>query len=256
MQNTYKKYHKQRGISLYVVIVLVLLSTLLALWASRTALFNEMIVGNDADYQRAFEAAQAMIQDAELDIQRSAADGSACVPDGAKPDQCRPVGTSLFFPYCNGTDRTEFLTLKAALNTLTAVDSRELRCSKGICKKFIETEDWWNDATTFSAMTATNVGARYGQFTGAKTGAGSNPILSLTSAGQGAWYWVEILDVPDNVPGLMSSASSPTFTKNSFATVPGCPMYRITSIALGLKSNTRAIVQSIFMPKPSTLTGS
>ena len=94
MQNTYKKYHKQRGISLYVVIVLVLLSTLLALWASRTALFNEMIVGNDADYQRAFEAAQAMIQDAELDIQRSAADGSACVPDGAKPDQCRPAPCS------------------------------------------------------------------------------------------------------------------------------------------------------------------
>ena len=44
----------QQGISLYVVIVIVLLSMLLALWSSRTALFNEMIVGNDADYQRAF----------------------------------------------------------------------------------------------------------------------------------------------------------------------------------------------------------
>ena len=55
----------QQGISLYVVIVIVLLSMLLALWASRTALFNEMIVGNDADYQRAYVAAQAMIQDAE-----------------------------------------------------------------------------------------------------------------------------------------------------------------------------------------------
>lgn len=29
-----------------------------------------MVVGNDADYQRAFEAAQSLIQDAELDIQR------------------------------------------------------------------------------------------------------------------------------------------------------------------------------------------
>jgi Tfp pilus assembly protein PilX len=34
----------------------------------RTSLFNELIVGNDADYQRAFEAAQAILQDAELDI--------------------------------------------------------------------------------------------------------------------------------------------------------------------------------------------
>lgn len=255
MPHMTEKYKKQKGISLYVVIVLVLLSTLLALWASRTSLFNEMIVGNDADYQRAFEAAQAMIQDAELDIQRSAADGTACIPDGANPDKCRPTTMSLFFPYCNGTDKTEFLSLKTSLDSLTPVDGRQLRCSKGICKKFTETEDWWNDATTWGAMTATNVGARYGQFTGAKTGEGSNPILSLTSSDQGAWYWVEVLDVPDNVPGLMSSASSPSFTKNAFPTVPGCPMYRITSIAVGLKTNTRAIIQSIFMPQPSALTG-
>lgn len=45
--------------ALFVVIVFVMLSMLLALWASRTALFNEMVVGNDSDYQRAFETAQA-----------------------------------------------------------------------------------------------------------------------------------------------------------------------------------------------------
>ena len=49
--------HRERGIALFVVIVFVMLSMLLALWASRTAIFNEMVVGNDADYQRAFEAA-------------------------------------------------------------------------------------------------------------------------------------------------------------------------------------------------------
>ena len=62
--------HRERGIALFVVIVFVMLSMLLALWASRTAIFNEMVVGNDADYQRAFEAAQSLIQDAELDIQQ------------------------------------------------------------------------------------------------------------------------------------------------------------------------------------------
>ena len=31
---------RQRGISLFVVIVIVLLSTLLSLWAARTSLFN------------------------------------------------------------------------------------------------------------------------------------------------------------------------------------------------------------------------
>ena len=61
--------------ALFVVIVFVLLTMLAALWASRTALFGEMIVGNDADYQRAFEAAQALLQDAELDIRSAEPDG-------------------------------------------------------------------------------------------------------------------------------------------------------------------------------------
>lgn len=69
---------RQRGVALFVVIVFVMLSMLLALWASRTSLFNEMVVGNDADYQRAFEAAQALLQDAELDIRGEMADGSLC----------------------------------------------------------------------------------------------------------------------------------------------------------------------------------
>ena len=47
----------QRGISLFIVIVIVLLSTLLAQWSSRTAFVNEMVVGSVADYQPAFEAA-------------------------------------------------------------------------------------------------------------------------------------------------------------------------------------------------------
>src|SRR5256885_8542923 len=55
-----------------------MLSMLLALWASRTSLFNELVVGNDADYQRAYEAAQALLQDAELDIRGEKADGTVC----------------------------------------------------------------------------------------------------------------------------------------------------------------------------------
>src|SRR5690606_34259830 len=80
---------RQRGVALFVVIVFVMLSMLLALWASRTSLFNEMVVGNDADYQRAFEAAQALVQDAELDIRGEKADGSACT--GAA-QVCRTAG--------------------------------------------------------------------------------------------------------------------------------------------------------------------
>lgn len=72
------KHKSQHGVALFVVIVFAMLSMLLALWASRTSLFNEMLVGNDVDYQRAFEAAQALIQDAELDIRGENPNGTAC----------------------------------------------------------------------------------------------------------------------------------------------------------------------------------
>jgi type IV pilus assembly protein PilX len=89
--NTFKipRQRKQRGISLFIVIIFVMLSMLLALWASRTSLFNELIVGNDADYQRAFEAAQAILQDAELDIRGENADGSFCTPNDSDGNICR-----------------------------------------------------------------------------------------------------------------------------------------------------------------------
>ena len=45
---------QQRGVALFIVLVFVMMGMLLALWASRTALFNEMVVGNDSYYQRAF----------------------------------------------------------------------------------------------------------------------------------------------------------------------------------------------------------
>ncbi|MEO8248504.1 MAG: PilX N-terminal domain-containing pilus assembly protein, partial [Burkholderiales bacterium] len=48
---------RQRGVSIFVVLVMVLLTTLMMLWAGRTALFNELVTGNDSDYQRALEAA-------------------------------------------------------------------------------------------------------------------------------------------------------------------------------------------------------
>ena len=80
---------RQRGVALFVVIVFVLLSMLLALWASRTSMFNELVVGNDADYQRAFEAAQALIQDAELDIRNEKSNGTVCTPDVADGNICR-----------------------------------------------------------------------------------------------------------------------------------------------------------------------
>ena len=67
-EGTHYSLKKQHGIALFVVMIFVMLSMLLALWASRSSILNEMVVGNDADYQRAFEAAQTIMEDAKNDI--------------------------------------------------------------------------------------------------------------------------------------------------------------------------------------------
>ena len=59
---------RQRGISLFTILVLLLLTMLLVLGAMRLSLFNESIVGNQADAQRAYAASEALLRNAEADI--------------------------------------------------------------------------------------------------------------------------------------------------------------------------------------------
>ena len=161
-------HHRERGIALFVVIVFVMLSMLLALWASRTAIFNEMVVGNDADYQRAFEAAQSLIQDAELDIQQFDTTGYRADDNAA----LTAVYDNNIVGFSNERSTSPF-------------------CENGLCVKRLGRQDFWNnqrpsgasdpDADNpevfFDQLTADGVGARYGQFTGAKKPDEDDPLF-------------------------------------------------------------------------------
>ncbi|MFV0511948.1 MAG: PilX N-terminal domain-containing pilus assembly protein [Shewanella algae] len=228
----HRKINVQRGISMFIVIIIVMLSTLLALWASRTALFNEMVVGNDADYQRAFEAAQAMLQDAELDIRREKPDGTICTGTG---DVCRTT-TAVHWP---AEDKDLYMT-----NDILEVDPS--RCQSGICQKRVDAQDFWNDSTVLSNMTLQ--GARYGQFTGAKKGVDgdlkSNPILKKTVSGEGAWYWVEIMPYAETANATLIADS----TENAVPlNIKPAVVYRTTAIAIGNKPGTRVVLQQTYV---------
>lgn len=224
---------RQRGIALLVVMLVVLLSSLLALWAFRSSLVNETLVGNDADYQRAFEAAQAMLQDAELDIRGERADGSQCVPDPAVPAICRTGSTVAFID-----ENRELPGLLARLETAPT------RCLHGVCQKRTGAQDFWTTKSTLDAMTAATVGARYGQYTGALPAAGStatiNPLLTETAAGRGAWYWIEVMPYSTNPGGLLEGRSQLELNLNPNV------VYRITAVATGMKANTQVVLQSTF----------
>ena len=222
---------RQKGLSLLIVIVIVMLTMLMAVWGARTALFNELIVGNDADYQRTFEAAQAALQDAELDILGQTADGSACVPSSADGKICRRT-TSVWF-----VDEE-----KDVVGLLSTLESQaNVPCLQGICAKRTGKQDFWNDTALLTQMRA--VGARYGEFTGARKGSDSNPILRATAAGQGAWYWVETMPYATSGTGLITNLGGAA--KLELNLNPAV-VYRITAVAQGLKDSTQVVLQSTF----------
>lgn len=235
---------RQRGVALFVVIVFVMLSMLLALWASRTSLFNEMVVGNDADYQRAFEAAQALLQDAELDIRGEMADGTACA---AHPCRAYTNG-ALQFP----GDTNEINPL------ITKLEGETTRCKDGLCARRVGRQDFWNYKTADTpikpaANTALGevplselmaVGARYGQFTGAQLGsstAPANPILADPDAGR---YWIEIMRYSDTAKSanVIVDASTSQLPLNLDVYV----VFRITALAMGRKPGTTVVLQETY----------
>ena len=248
---------RQRGVALFVVIVFVLLSMLLALWASRTSLFNELVVGNDADHQRAFEAAQALLQDAELDIRGERADGFACDADdvSAQPLEVCRRGSVTKMPL----EAQELSPLLAYLNQQT------VRCSHGLCARRTGRQDFWNNTTVnnsttgefpLSTLTVNAVGARYGQYTGALAGNAStpaNPILADTSAdNRGGWYWIEVLpyDESSKSANLIPGTGTGLLPLNLTPSV----VYRVTALAYGRKTNisgdpvTMVVLQETYAP--------
>jgi len=225
----------QRGLALLVVMVILLLSMLLVLWASRTALFNEMVTGNDSDYQRAHEAAHAMVRDAEFDIENQRPDGSAC--DSVGYTGCRRTAVvmatgSALFP----ESTSDFEVLESSLA------SQVPSCRGGVCIAAHVDVGFWTTAAGAQGLDAMKkVAATYGQYTGAIAGDMGNPLLKTGSDSAKAWYWVEVL--PYDTSGAIAGGAAHAFAPDSRNPY----VYRITAIAQGLKKGTQAVVQSTFV---------
>ena len=219
---------------------------LLALWASRTSLFNEMIVGNDADYQRAFEAAQALLQDAELDIRRESPDRlTACTAANCRDN----IAAAYKIPI-----KGEVTQLLDDLN------QQPTKCKDGLCTKRAGRQDFWNTtgATVLAAgevklsdMTQPNVGARYGEYSGATKGDSSNPanpILADTSAdNRGGWYWIEVMNYAESAKNSGLIVGGPSTDNLLRLHLSPNVAYRTTALAYGRKSGTMAVLQQTYV---------
>jgi type IV pilus assembly protein PilX len=207
---------RQRGVAVLIVMVIVLLGSLLVLWSSRSALLNEMLTGNDSDYQRALEAAHALVRDAESDLRGETADGSPC----AAPAPCRA------FP----SDANAYLDLQ------TALAASSPSCNAGICVGDRLPPQFWASKTDLDAMKA--VAATYGARTGAQAG---DPLLANK-----AWYWIEVL--PYNLGAAIDGGDAWELAPDRERPY----VYRITVVVEGRKPATRVVVQAAVVWKKET----
>ena len=230
---------KQQGAALFTVLVVVLLSLLLVLGASRTALFNELVTGNDADYQRALEAAQLLLKDAELDVNGYRDDKTPCNANAGYIG-CRTVASNVYFPQSLKDDYPVLL---------DSVVGNTPPCSNGICSNLCPSATagfcvgndprFWTTPALLALMTPNAVSATYGEFTLATPGATGNTIL--TANPPKAWYWVEVVPYAEL---YRTGNRAPNNPKAPF-------LYRITAVAQGNKQGTQAVVQTLVVVRKS-----
>lgn len=251
LPNTYCRYTSQRGISLFAVLVMLLLSVTAVLGAFRVSNLNESILGNSSDYNRTYAAAEALIRDAEIDIRgrtppyvaqvdgnlglpcRPLAPGSLLVQAGFVGCRNRAIGD----PWIPNSD--EFDTVG---DMVAALDAS--RCWQGLCFP-VNSTDLANIENNVAAMIPR--GASYGQFTRvglAAPGAAGNPVLAGAQAR--GWYWIEAFRYSTAPP------SGPSIAAPIAPHLSNSIVYRITAIAQGLKPGTQVVLKSIFIPTPSS----
>lgn len=230
----------QRGMALLGVIMALLLASLAVLASARSGLLHEMISGQQADQQAAQAMAEALVLDAEADI-RGHFGNSPCRPSTNNASQTAPgfvgcrargtaaVATAPYFPQ----SVEEFDEVRALVQVGAAVPCRDGICVPSTLSALATLGDPASDALTA-------YGVPYGHFTQAQL----PPGTAAAQQGLRAWYWIEIFQVPADVPAPPIAPQSQVDPTRPF-------VYRITALAEGHKPGTRAVVKSLFVAHPS-----
>ncbi|WP_431095716.1 pilus assembly PilX family protein [Polaromonas aquatica] len=126
----------QRGISLVIVMIFLVILSALGITAMQSSTFSSRIARNESDRNLAFQAAEAALRDAELDIKNLRVDKSLCTPTTAG---CR----------------TELI---------NRGDGFDATCPLGRCDSSAIATPVWEDAAKW---TTTGASVAYGTYTGA-----------------------------------------------------------------------------------------
>jgi type IV pilus assembly protein PilX len=247
----------QKGVSLILVLIVLLLTLTTLLAAFRVSLLNEALVGNSSDYSRAQAAAEALIRDAEIDIRGRRPPYTTVQADGQLGWPCRPVvgeggdtnvemvgyesscrlrnsAVAPWFPQSN----EEF----DSISDIVVSSNATSRCMNAICVplNINSHAGIGSQPDTWMAF-----GATYGKYTRnslASPGGAGNPILN--GENPRAWYWIEVFRYSEvaTIGADIANKLVPSRERNF--------IYRITAVAKGLRPGTKVVIRSIFVPYP------
>jgi type IV pilus assembly protein PilX len=252
---------RQRGVSMFITLIILLLALVLALGGLGVTNFNESIVGSQSDAQRTYGAAQALLATAQRDIRLNGRDcnapdmGSAGVNDAIVPGAA--TACLLRFP----RDKADYMQMLTDAGMVGNID----RCSSqanfmGICISSSPISascaiPTVADGTAAGAQQWAN-GADYTAFIKALDGNGvdyggdaqaGSASLALTGANSRGKYWIEIF--PYNVMGESlggNGIAAPTDAPIPDGTYPF--IFRITAMAKGLKGGTVSVLRTYYVP--------
>jgi type IV pilus assembly protein PilX len=271
--------NRQRGISLFIVLIILLLSLILVLGGLVVANLNEAITGNQGDTQRAYGAAQALINDAKLDIRLNGVNCNASdFGQSGTNATMIPTGTStapncvLRFPRNFHDFPNDFNVLQTkAGSSSSCVSAASNPNLVGIC--FSNGPGDVNFAASnvgpSGTVENTSTGASYYMFTlplsvaltptstasnadygytaneGITTVGSTARTLALNDSPQKSRYWIEVSQYTGGNSGAIQNLAS----QNGTAPLACYPyIFRITAMAYGLKSGTFSVLRTYYVP--------
>ncbi len=158
-RHTSSRYVRQRGISLVIVMIFLLILSMLGIAAIQSSTLGARVARNEADRTLAFQAAEAALRDGELDVKNLRVNNSACVAGAAG---CRA-------------------------QTINRGDGFDTVCSLGLCDSRTFTTPVWEDTKKWDTSGPSVV---YGAYTAA---------AALPVVGQQPRYILEYFPLGESV---------------------------------------------------------
>ncbi len=233
---------RQRGFSLIVSLMMLIVIIILGISASQMAINEERGARNDRDRQIAFQAAEAALKDAEFEIINPASPGGLCTAPGQMNRGRGRLGFAA---------STCFNSINAIGFTATATTPCSVPPNAGLCEFNATTPAWLRPASDVMHIdfladakgSGTMSTVAYGQYTNRVYGSQAQAALFGQPLSRYApRYIIERVQQNTSVDTLTGAGDSSDASGGAY-------MFRVTAMGFGANPNTQVVLQTIVATK-------